>query len=729
MAVSVAAMVDASRVQDATPTTGAAQRDAYLTRARARFRLAAQAVHDNRVQMLEDKHFRASEQWDDRIRRQREAEFRPCLTVNKLPQYIRQTTNQQRENKPAILVSPIDSQADPETAEVIQGMVRHIESTSRAQIAYNTASDDQVTIGLGWIRILTEYTDPHDAGQSLVIRRVRNPFTVYLDPASQEFDGSDARWAFVVADLTLDEFKDRYGADTVGASLNDFQSIGDERADWMLEGGVRVAEAWEVTLVPDTLLILDGGDTILVSEVPSESQVDTNARGQITGLWIGDARRLVVKTREAERREVTCGIINGLTILKGNQTQTGGAAWPGSWIPLVPDIGEELDLNGKVDRRGVVRDAKDPQRRLNFAVSETTAIAGLAPKSPYVMADGQDEGHEIEWKQANLKMYSSLKYKPVSLDGQLVPPPQRNTQEPPIQAMVMLTAQADADMMSVMGKYQASLGQAGPEQSGKAVQARQRQGDIGSYHFQDNHNIAIATVGRYLVELIPKVYDAPRIVRILGADDILKTVMVQNGGPPPSPLPPGIDRVYDLGVGRYDVSVSVGPTYASKRQEFTALVPQIVQAFPQAAPVVLPMLARYMDMPFAKELSTKLQKIMPPELRDDAPAPPPPELLQKMQQLEAALQKMSTDLTAAQQTLAAKQIENASEVEQEQIVAASRIAVAEIQKSAVLQKTQAQIEAELALARIQALEADMRARRDAWMLASRSPSPPGETRG
>ena len=733
-----------------TPTAEDQAREDYLTLARTRFRIAADAETDLRKRMLEDKTFRASEQWPDAIRQQREAEGKPCLTVNRLPQFIRQITNQQRENKTVALVSAVDSVGDPATAQVLQGMIRHIEQQSQATVAYTTACEDQVTIGRGYIRILTEYADPLDMNQSLVIRRVRNPFTVYMDPACQELDYSDAMWGFVVADVSPEDYKTRW-PDAPISSGAEFQSIGDQAPDWYPDGKYRVAEYWTVTLVPDTLLQLDTQDTLLLSQIPPEMVFQQGPT--VMGLVVNGQPVRVVGQRETHRRVVRWSTITGVAMLDGNEDKTDGRRWPGHWIPIVPVIGEEIDLDGKLDLRGIVRDAKDPQRRYNYSVSATTEIAALAPKSPYVMADGQDEGHEFEWKHANTKNFSSLKYRPVDVNGQLVGPPQRNVQEPPIQAMVMLTTQADHDLMNVTGRYQASLGAPGPEQSGLAIKARQRQGDIGSYNFQDNLNVAISTVARYLVDLIPAVYDVPRVIRIAGEDDTETTVMV-HAGQPPEAIPPGVQGVFNVGMGRFDIVVSSGANHDSKRQEFMALVGPLVQAFPQAAPIVLPMVARYMDMPFAKELAAKL----------NGPPPLPPEVQQQMQQMDEDVKRLTAELQQAQQTIQAKQIESAAAVQQQQIAAQSRVDVAQIAGQSAAQRaqlasqsaiqaaqidgqtalqraqvaaeaqlqqtamqdetkirtTQMQIQAEMALARIQAIEADITARRDA--LNTSSPS-------
>jgi len=669
--------------------------DDFLRIARERFHLCVDAEQTLRMAQLDDMQFRASEQWPEEIKQQRARDGRPCLTVNRLTQFVRQITNQARENKPAVLVSPQDDKADLKTAEVLQGMIRNIEANSRAPMVYATASDHQATIGRGWIRILTEYVDERSDKQRLILKRVRNPFTIYFDPACQELDYSDATFAFVVADMLPEVFKAEYGEEAWGAGLADFESIGDRRAEWLTGNSPRVAEYWYVESIKDEAWTLASGEAVLKSEVPEANALADPTSGKVVAVLGPQGPIPIVKRRPTRRKEVRAATISGVRILVGDETQTKGALWPGQNIPIVPVIGDELDINGKVDYRGVVRDAKDPQRRYNYSVSAATETGALAPKSPYVAAEGQLEGRETQWQQANVASYSVLTYKPQSLDGHLVPPPQRNVAEPPIQAMVMLTQQADNDLKSVTGLFDASLGAPGPEQSGKAIMARQRQGDLGNVNYGDNLNFAIATVGRYLVDLIPKVYDTPQVMRILGIDDTPKTVLVHSGPgqmPPVDPQADGAENIFDIGVGEYDVTVSVGPSYQSRRQEAVAAMVQFVQAYPNAFPLIGDLLAKNMDWPGAMAISQRLAKMLPPPLQEQpegGPPPIPPEAQQQMEQMQQQLQMLEQALQAAQGQLQSQQIQTQS---------AERLKAMDVQAKTTIAQQQAAVD----MARIQA---------------------------
>jgi hypothetical protein len=665
--------------------------DAFLRLARERFHLAADAEQTLRMAQLDDLHFRASEQWPDDIKQQRARDGRPCLTVNRLTQFVRQVTNQARENKPAVLVSPQDDKADLKTAEVLQGMIRNIENNSRAPMVYATASDHQATIGRGWIRILTEYVDERSDKQKLVLKRVRNPFTIYFDPACQELDYSDATFAFVVSDMRPEVFKAEYGEDAYGEGLSEFESIGDQRADWITaDSAIRVAEYWYTTSIKDEAWTLATGEAVLKSEVPEQMAVKDIFTGKIAFVQGPQGQIPIVKRRTTRRIEVRAATISGVRILEGDEDKTQGAIWPGLNIPIVPVIGDEIDINGKVDYRGIVRDAKDPQRRYNYSVSAATETGALAPKSPYVAAEGQLEGREDMWAQANVKNYSTLTYKPTSLDGHLVPPPQRNVSEPPIQAMVALTAQADNDLKSVTGLFDASLGAPGPEQSGKAILARQQQGHLGNVNYGDNLNFAIATVGRYLVDLIPKVYDTPQVMRILGIDDQPKTVMVAGkNGPEADPT----KDIYNVGVGQYDVTVSVGPSYQSRRQEATAAMVQFVQAYPNSFPMIGDLLAKHMDWPGAMAISQRLAKMLPPQLQEtpEGGKPPlPPEVEQQMGQMQEQLKMLEQALQAAQGQLQSQQIQTASAERLKDKDVRAKLAIADQEAQVAREKIQAE---------------------------------------
>ncbi len=709
-------VVDVSRDPALGTDADETARQTYLETARARFQECISAEDTLRRNMLEDKLFRKGEQWPESAKRLRESEGRPCLTVNRLPQFIRQITNQQRENRVSIRVSARDSLSDPQTASVIQALVDQIQYESQAQAAYMTACDDQVTMGRGWIRVLTDFAHPNDRHQTPVIKRIRNAFSVYLDPAHEQLDGSDALYGFVVRDFRPAEYDARFGKqDGERISAEMFNAIGNQKAQWFLDGSVRVAEYYTVTFEPDTLLVLETDDDVLLSTVPTRNVArDEMDQKTIVGILVGERPVRVTAQRPTTRPVVRWSIIDGIHILDGNEARTDGKVILGTRVPLFPVIGEEVDVNGEVDLRGIVRDAKEPQRRYNYCVSAAVEVAALKPKSPWLVVEGQDEGYEAQWATANIVNYSMLKYKPVIAGGQLAHPPHRNVGGPEIGDLVALTTQASMDLMNVIGRYQASLGASGPEQSGKAIMARQRAGDIGSYNFQDNLNYAIASVGRYLVDIIPACYDVTQIVRILGEDGQAKAVMLHNNDQSAPQAPPeGVEGIYNVGVGRFDVTVSTGPSYPSRRAEFTEMAMELTRAYPAAGALLFPYIVRNMDLPYAGEISAALMKAIPPEMRPDEPGKPAaadPEVEKKMQAMTLMVQKLQGELAQAQAIIQQKVIENISEERQAAIAAQSREKVAIINRDAVLRKAGLEGETDIAIGQMKSITADHTAR-------------------
>lgn len=218
-----------------------------------------------------------------------------------------------------------------------------------------------------------------------------------------------------------------------------------------------------------------------------------------------------------------------------------------------------------------------------------------------------------------------------------------------------------------MGLYDASLGARSNETSGRAIMARQREGDVSTFHFIDNLSRAIRHGGRILIDLIPKVYSGERIVRVLGYDGTPQNVRLGAGqGDTASgateagagqdqatpidpatgqamPVPPNMrfDGVYDLAVGKYDLVVEAGPSFSTRRQEAAEQMTEFVRAFPQAAPVLGDLMAKNMDWPGADEIAARLKRLLPPQALEDGGLPP--EVQEKMQEMGQALGEMQAE--------------------------------------------------------------------------------------
>lgn len=673
--------------------------EAFLRLARERFQLVQAAEATMRAKQQEDLQFVASEQWAEDVRRERIVDQRPCLTINRLPQFIRQVVNATRSHRPGIEVNPIDSGADPKTAEILMGIIRHIETQSDAQVAYTTAAEAQARIGRGYLLVDTEYSAEDSFAQEIRIKRVRNPFSIYLDPTIQEPDGADARFGFIVEDIPRREYEQRFGDDGQMASLAEFVASGERAQDWMPEGKVRTAAYWVADIEDRVLLLVEWPDRQRQSvyedvyrKWPAPDQLATK-----------ELKRRIVPTKK-----IKCALINAVEILEGNEDLTDGRVWPGNRIPIIPVIGEEIDLNGELDYRGMVRDAKDPQRLYNFQNTALAETLALAPKAPYVGYAGQFEGFEQQWRQANRRSFAYLQVKPIMVNGQLAPLPQRNVAEPAIMAITHAINQADSDLKATMGLFEPSLGQRQGEQSGKAITALQQQGEMANSNFLDNLSRAIRAVGRIIVDLIPHIYDEPRVMRIIGLDEKPKSVMVHAGAPPNEVegqvVPDDVKNIYDLSIGRYDVAVSTGPSMASKRQEAVESLTQICSSNEQAFSLLGDLLVENMDWAGADTAAQRLRKALPPELQDEeGEAPIPPKAQAEMAQMKQMGQMQQQQLEEAQQALKDMQLK----VDQRHADAQAKIVIAreEIQSKERIEALRLNVEVQLAQLKAQTARA------------------------
>lgn len=601
----------------AAPATEALKE--FLQEAHDRFQQSAEATAQQRRDGLEDLQFRAGEQWDAAIKNQREDERRPCLVINRLPQFERQVTNDLRQNRPAIIVSPKGEGSTKETAEIFQGLIRDIEYQSNAEGVYDTALASAVRCGFGYLQIATIYSDPMSFEQDIRLKRISNAFKVYFDPSCQEFDYSDAKWAFIVEDFTKPAYKAQW-PDSKLASLDDWRSIGDTAADWGDATTVRVAEYYYIVEEEQEIVMLSDDTVIFRKDMPEKLS---------EGVYERDHRTTRIPS-------VKWKLINAVEVL--DETD-----WPGKYIPIVPVLGDEVIVDGKTILESAFRHAKDPQRMLNYWKSAEAEMIALAPKAPFIGAEGQFEGYEKDWKDANIKNKGYLQYKPKTIGSQLAPPPQRNTYEAPIQAITGAAMQTADDLKSTIGIYDPSLGQVGSDQSGKAILARQSQGHTNNFHWGDNLSRALKHVGEILVDLIPKIYDSKRVVRIItesGDDDLV----IVNG----KFMEDGVDKIYDLNAGKYGVVINAGPSYATRRKEAAASMEAIVSAYPPLMEKAGDLLVRNFDWPGADELADRLKKALPPELQDDKGDP---RAAAAMQKANAMIQRLTSEVNMLSQKL------------------------------------------------------------------------------
>ena len=616
-------------------TKGGRSESDVLATARSRLNMAISAYSESREDEIDDLRFFAGSpdnhwQWPADVLATRGAvqgqtiNARPCLTINKLPQHVRQVTNDQRQNRPAIKVIPVDDKADTEVADIFDGLMRHIEYISDADVAYDTACENQVAYGEGYIRVLTEYCNEDSFDQDIKIGRVRNSFSVYMDPTIQDPCGSDAKWCFITEDILKEDYE-RMFPDASPISTLKTLGVGDQSlSQWINEDTVRIAEYFYVEHESKTLNLYPGNVSVFEG-APEDKQM--KAMGMKP-----------VRSRKADIQKVKWCKINGYEILEERE-------WAGKFIPVVRVVGNEFEVDGRLYVSGLVRNAKDAQRMYNYWVSQEAEMLALAPKAPFIGYGGQFEGYEQQWKTANTQNWPYLEVNPDVTDGQgaVLPLPQRAL--PPMAQTGLIQAKMGAsdDIKSTTGQYDSSLGATSNERSGRAILAREKQGDTGTYHYVDNLARAVRHIGRQIVDMIPKIYDTQRIARIIGLDGETKMAKVD-----PTQQEPVrkivdqagivIDRIYNLGVGRYDVCVTTGPSYMTKRQESLDAMSQLLQGNPQLWAVAGDLFIKNMDWPGAEEMAKRFSKTIDPKLMSDDDKTPA--LQAAEQQIQAMGQEM-----------------------------------------------------------------------------------------
>lgn len=655
--------------------------DDMIKEARDAFERCSDAEKDNRKTAVEDIRFaREGDQWPADIAKSRAADGRPCLTINKMPAFIRQVVNDARQNKPSIKVHPADSGADPETAEVMNGLIRNIEYTSNADVAYDTATECAVSGGFGYIRVGLDYAYDDSFEMDITINRVSNPFSVYGDPNSRAADSSDWDVAFVVDKLSRAQFERDYkGKEKVDWSSDDWSGL--KGTEWYDDESVMVAEWWSREKVDRQVLLLDDGRVIDKQEfMASEEQQILASAGVIR----------IIRERTAKSCKVTQRIISGLEVLKTTE-------WLGRYIPIIPVYGDEFDIEGKRYFRSLIHNAIDAQRMVNYWRTTSTELVALAPRVPYIGPKGAFATDINKWNTANTKNHPFVQY-----DGQV--PPQRMPLDSGVAAGALQEAlNASDDMKAIIGLYDASLGARSNETSGKAIMARQREGDVSTFHFIDNMARAIRHTGRILIDLIPKVYSTPRIIRIIGEDGSQAAKTINQRGPktdkkgnpittdgqaPMDDMSNVVMAMHDLTVGKYDLTVTTGPSFTTRREEAAMQMTEMIRAFPQAAPVIGPQLAKNLDWPGADEIAEKLEALtqgpqVPPEMQQAIE-----QGQQKLQEQEQEIQTLKQDISAdmakveAQKQIDMMKLESQREIEIMKIQSNERIAEAKVQSEA-----------------------------------------------
>lgn len=624
--------------------------DKLVTEAHDRFKRCQDFESDFRVLFTDDLKFVNADsdngyQWPESMKSRRDTDAKPCLTINKTRQHALMVINEAKENKPQVRVSAVGGDASYESAQVYEGVIRHIEYQSNATDAYDTALDFQVKTGIGYWRVVTDYVNDKSFDQDAFIRRIRNPLSVYLDPDIKEEDGSDATFGFIFDDMSRKEFDRTYPEHKTSVGSGVFGDY----SEWCSEETVRVAEYYYIDYTKDTLIALpmpDGQGGEQTTMVPLSELRQT----------MPDLAKVVLKDKTIRRRDVQVPtvqwcLIAGDKIIDRN-------TWLGKTIPIVRVVGEETLIDGKLDRKGHVRNLKDPQRMYNYWTSSAVENVALQTKAPYIAGARSIEGYETIWESSNTETLAYLPYNDIDDQGQPLVPPQRV--DPPVMSSAFLQGMQSAaeEMKMVSGQNDPLMGAPSNEISGVAIGRRAKQSDRATMHFRDNLGKAVRYTGKILIDIIPKLYDTPRVIRILAEDGSDDSVKIDPNQQQPMTETPkqdgtdGMDKAFNPAMGMYEVVAEDGPSYATKREEAFDAMTGLAAAAPQFLGLAGDLYMRAADFPMADELAERFANSIPDSVKGIGPSPEMQQLQQQLDQANQQAQGLQAQLGAALQAAA-----------------------------------------------------------------------------
>ena len=605
--------------------------------AKDRYELAKSAYGPTRVLSIADTQFAMGDsdngwQWPEDIRAQRILDKKVCLTVNATAQHCNQIINNMRQNRPQCRVLPVDNGADKKTAELLAGLIRNIQTSSNADDAHDTAAEHCIYGGEGYWRVVTEYESERSFNQVIRIKPILNPLLVYIDPNAKEMDKSDAEWGFVFEDISKAQCKREYPEIDASSWQEDPQG-------WVTNDSIRRAEYFYCEFIPDVSLLVGEEAYVLKSEL---------GKGQYVGL---DYDTLKAQGAILKERKTTIKKWKWCKLLGGHDAPLASKDWPGDYLPIVSVIGKELNVNGEVVRKGVVRDLKDPARMLNFSYSEAAQTLALQNKVPYIGSAEAVEGYEDIWKNANISNLGMLPYNAYDEQGRALEKPTRQDAAVMPAAQVQMLQLSTEQMRAASGQQNANFGIKSEAASGIGIQRLKAQGEIATFHFPDNQVRGLRYEAKICINLIQKIYDTKRVVRILGLDGKDSQAVLDpdmEGAYAENDTQSDIEKIFNPTVGQYDVVIDTGPSYQTQRQEAQVVLNELANKDPGFMQVAGDIFWRSQDVPLSDELAKRYEKIVPPELQDKKGIPQvPPELQQKMQEHEQQIQQLSQALEAA----------------------------------------------------------------------------------
>lgn len=595
------------------------EQEKILTLAKKRYKAANDAEEHNYLHFDDAIDFiDLANQWPDDIKAERDKDGRPCLVINKAATYIRQVVNDQLKNSPSMKVFPADDKADPKTAKIINGLLRSIEQVSGAEKSYDLALSHTSKGGFGFLFVEADYLDDESFDQDILIRQVKHPQNCFVDPNSEDSTGSDGDYCFMVKAMPKAEFENEY------KEVSDWDTDGAENHDWYQDDNVILARYWEKVKEPCILLKLSTNEIFSVKN-------DEEAKTVTEQLAMQGIQ--VIGTRRSKTTKVIYRLLCGHAILEEKE-------WPSRKLPLIRVIGNETYYQGKHYTWGLGRDMMDPARMYNYWRTATTEQVALATKAPWVGPRGFAEGMEDQWEEANRRNLAYLEY-----NGD-IPPQRQPFSGTPIGAL-QETMSASEDIKAVSGIFDASLGARSNETSGVAIDKRKMQGDQSTFNYKDNLAKAIKQLGKVVLDMMPRIYDSERIIRILNPDNEGDLVPINHEF---FDQETGKFIKFDLSLGKYDVIVDTGPSFMTQRQEAVEYMMEFIRAYPAAAPVIGDLIVNNMDWPGSEDVAERLRALLPPQLQGQNPQAQMME--QQIKQMSQAIQMLQSELQREKQKTA-----------------------------------------------------------------------------
>jgi hypothetical protein len=664
--------------------------DELLRVALERFKQTAEYESAERSHQLEALRFRAG---DHSIASMRgaggEAYPAPTMTVDRQSAFLKQVVNSYRRAPLSIRVRPKSGGATKQIADVLEGKIREIEQESEAEQAYAVALDQAAGQGTGYIRLITEWVDDYSFEQTLRILPVYSRFSVYVDPASTHPAGLDMNFCFIVEKITRDTFMAKYRLQPPSSSQ--WQGTGDDM--WYDGDFVQISDYYYRTWEEVELVQFPNGTVIPAKDI-----------GEVDPTW---------PKRTAQIPTIYCAKLCGSAVLSKSR-------WLGRYCPLILVEGTRLDVDGKTMRTGIIQQTLTSQLAVDYAFCHEMEALALAPKAPYIAAAEQIAEYKDYWDRANDPYRPYLPYKPIA--G--IPPPQRQSVEPAIQALTLARQQAADDMRAVLGMYAPSMGEPGQERSGTAIRSQKLEGDQSTFHFPANLAWSIRAVGLQIVDILPRLYSRPTTLRQIGKDGAVSMTPVNQMDAPSA------DEQMLLSKGNYDVAVDSGPAYSTQREMAAERLGELGRVLPEALlPLVADLWVAQLDIPYAEELSARLKTVVPPEAldatKDKNPQTAIAALQNQIQQATQALQAMQQQLQQSQQTeqVATQQVKL---LEQQVATMQARMADKHAENQIDVQKSQWQYEVDKEKNQLAMLELQLKYSQQAQMPTANGVPEPAE---